>query len=49
MDEFEPILRDPFMLTTFCQKEEKLNGTYGIVARRSLHDSLSSGTMHVIN
>ena len=47
--ELEEILRDKSLVTTVCQNEEKLNGAYGTVMRKSLHDSLSRGTMHVIN
>ena len=31
------------------QKEEKLNGAFGPVIKNSLHDSLSRGTMCVVN
>ena len=49
MGEFEAILRYTSRLTNICRNEEKLNGVYGLVMRKSLHGSLSMGTTHVIN
>ena len=49
MGGFEAIIRDTSRLTTVCQSEEKLNGTYGPVSRNFLHDSLPSKTMKFIN
>ena len=46
---FEAILRETFRLTAACQSEEKLNGAYGPVMRKYLHDNLSRGNMCVIN
>ena len=46
---FEVILRDVSRLTTAFQNEEKLNGAHGPVMCKSLHDSLSRGTMCLIN
>ena len=43
------IPRDASRLTDACQNEEKLNGAYGPVMRKSLHDRLSRGTMYTIN
>ena len=47
--EFEAIIRDTSRLTSVFQNEEKLNGARGPVMRKSLHDSLSRGTMRVFN
>ena len=47
--EFGAILRDESRLTDACRNEEKLNGSYGPVILKSLHDSLSRGTMCAIN
>ena len=49
MGEFEAIVCDAFRLTNVCQNEEKFNGAYVLVMRKSLHDSLLRGTMCVVN
>ena len=49
MGECEVILRGASRLTNVCQNEEKSNGAYGPVMRKSLHGSLSRGSIHVIN
>ena len=47
--EFKAILRDASRLASLCHNEEKLNGAYGPVIRKSLHDVLSREIMRLIN
>ena len=49
MGRFKAILRDESRLILICQNEEKLNGAYRLVMHKFLHDSLSRGTMCIIN